>query len=210
MQTEDYDRHDALGLANLIRRGEVSAFEVCETAIARIEALNPALNAIVAQRFDRACSEARKVAPGQDRIFAGVPILLKDLIQQHCDLPTTEGTRLLAHRRPAQTSELTLRMEAAGAIVLGKTNTPELGLSTTTEPQLFGPCRNPGTLSALPAAAPAALPQRSRQAWCRSRTATMAEARSGSLRVVAASSASSRAGGAIPPLPVRFTASPAC
>src|SRR5262245_24753246 len=108
MKPEDYDRHDALGLAGIIRRGEVSAAEVCETAIARIEALNPALNAVVAQRFDRACREARKVAPGQTEVFAGVPILLKDLIQQHCDLPATEGTRLLAHRRTHQTSELTL------------------------------------------------------------------------------------------------------
>src|SRR5262245_62146435 len=146
MKTEDYDRHDALGLAGIIRRGEVSAAEVCETAIARIEALNPALNAVVAQRFDRACSEARKVAPGQAQAFAGVPVLLKDLIQQHCDLPTTEGTRLRLHRRPGQTSEFTFRMQAAGAIVLGKTNTPELGLNPTTESQLFGPCRNPWNL----------------------------------------------------------------
>jgi amidase len=143
MKPDDYDRHDALGLADLIRRGEVSALEVCQAAIARIEALNPALNAVVAHRFDRACSEARRIAPRQVQIFAGVPMLLKDLIQQHRDLPSTEGTRLLVHRRPARTSELTLRMEATGAIVLGKTNTPELGLSPTTEPHLFGPCRNP-------------------------------------------------------------------
>jgi amidase len=143
MKTEDYDRHDALGLAGIIRRGEASAAEVCETAIARIEALNPVLNAVVAQRFDRACREARKVAPGQPEAFAGVPILLKDLIQQHCDLPATEGTRLLAHRPAARTSELASRMEAAGAIVLGRTNTPEIGLDATTEPRLFGPCRNP-------------------------------------------------------------------
>lgn len=143
MKAEDYDQRDALGLANLIRRGEVSAAEVCETAISRIEALNPTLNAVVAERFDQAYCEARKVAPGQDKTFTGVPFLLKDLIQQHCDLPTTEGTRLLLHRQPAQTSELTSRMEAAGVIVLGKTNTPEFGLTATTEPQLFGPCRNP-------------------------------------------------------------------
>jgi amidase len=147
MNIEDYVRHDALALADLIRHGEVSAAEVCKAAIARIEELNPTLNAVVAQRFDRAYGEARKVAPGQPQIFTGVPILLKDLIQQHCDLPTTEGTRLLVRRRLAHTSELTLRMEAAGAIVLGKTNAPELGLSATTEPQLFGPCRNPWDLA---------------------------------------------------------------
>lgn len=146
MKAEDYDRHDALGLAGIIRRGEVSAAEVCEAAIARIEALNPALNAVVAQRFDGARRQAREVAPGTTEIFAGVPILLKDLIQQHCDLPATEGTRLLADRRAARTSELTSRMEAAGAIVLGRTNTPELGLDATTESELFGPCRNPWDL----------------------------------------------------------------
>jgi amidase len=143
MNPEEYCRHDGLGLADLIRRGEISAAEVCDAAIARIEALNPTLNAVISRRFDQARAEARRVAPGQDRPFAGVPILLKGLVQSHRDLPSLEGSRFLASHWLNATSELTSRMEAAGAIVLGQTNTPELGLLATTEPELFGPTRNP-------------------------------------------------------------------
>ena len=147
MKAEDYCQHDALGLADLVRRGEVSASEVCEAAIARIEALNPTLNAVISRRFDQARAEARRVAPGQDRPFAGVPLLLKGLVQSHRDLPSIEGSRFLAHHRPNVTSELTSRMEAAGVIVLGQTNVPEFGLLPATEPELFGPTRNPWDLT---------------------------------------------------------------
>jgi amidase len=147
MNAEDYDQHDALGLAALVRRGEVSASEVCDAAIARIEALNPALNAVISRRFDQARAEARRVAPGADRPFAGVPFLLKGLVQSHRDLPSIEGSRFLAHHRPNVTSELASRMEAAGVIVLGQTNVPELGLVPTTEPELFGAARNPWDLT---------------------------------------------------------------
>jgi amidase len=146
MKVDHYRKHDALSLANLVRGGEVSAAEVCDAAIASIEETNPVLNAVVAERFDQARAEARKVVPGQDRPFAGVPILLKGLVQTHCDMPSAEGSRFLKHYRPTATSELASRMEAAGVIVLGKTNTPEFGLSATTEPELFGPCRNPWDL----------------------------------------------------------------
>jgi len=146
MNPEDYSHHDALGLADLIRRGEVSAAEVCDAAIARIEALNPSLNAVISRRFDQARAEARGVTPGQGRPFAGVPVLLKGLVQSHRDLPSIEGSRFLAQHRPDATSELAARMEAAGAIVLGQTNVPELGLLATTEPALFGPARNPWDL----------------------------------------------------------------
>ena len=147
MKAEEYYRHDALGLADLVRRGEVSAAEVCDAAIARIEALNPTLNAVIARRFDQARAEARRAAPGPERPFAGVPLLLKGLVQSHADLPSIEGTRFLAQHRPDATSELASRMEAAGAIVLGQTNVPELGLLAATEPALFGPARNPWDLT---------------------------------------------------------------
>ena len=147
MTPEDYSRHDGLGLADLVRRGEVGAAQVCDAAIACIEAVNPTLNAVIARRFDQACAEARRVAPGDDRPFAGVPVLLKGLVQTHRDLPSPEGSRFLADYRPAATSELAARMEAAGAIVLGKTNVPELGLLAATEPELFGPTRNPWDLT---------------------------------------------------------------
>jgi amidase len=147
MKAEEYYQHDALGLADLVRRGEVSASEVCEAAIARIEALNPTLNAVISRRPDQARAEARRAAPGQDRPFAGVPFLLKGLVQSHCDLPSMEGSRFLAHHQPNVTSELTSRMEAAGVIVLGQTNVPEFGLLAATEPELFGPARNPWDLT---------------------------------------------------------------
>jgi len=147
MKVEEYCRHDALGLADLVRRGEVGASEVCDAAIARIEALNPTLNAVIARRFDQARAEARRVAPGPERPFAGVPVLLKGLVQSHRDLPWAEGSRFLADQRADAMSELASRMEAAGAIVLGKTNVPEFGLMAATEPELFGPTRNPWDLT---------------------------------------------------------------
>jgi len=147
MKPEEYCRHDALGLADLMRRGEVSASEVCGAAITRIETLNPTLNAVISRRFDQARAEARRVAPGRDRPFAGVPFLLKGLVQSHRDLPSAEGSRFLAHHQPRATSELASRMEAAGVIVLGKTNAPEFGLLAATEPELFGPTRNPWDLT---------------------------------------------------------------
>src|ERR1700755_2762796 len=113
MKAEEYCDHDALGLAHLVRRGEISAAEVCDAAIARIEALNPTLNAVISRRFDQARAEARRVAPGHGRPFAGVPILVKGLVQSHCDLPSMEGSRFLADHRPNATSELTSRMETA-------------------------------------------------------------------------------------------------
>src|SRR5262249_52270578 len=116
MKAEEYGRHDALGLADLVRRGEVSATEVCDAAIARIETLNPTLNAVISRRFDQARAEARSVTPEPDRPFAGVPVLLKGLVQSHCDLPSAEGSRFLVDHRPGVTSELASRMEAAGAI----------------------------------------------------------------------------------------------
>jgi amidase len=147
MKPEEYSRHDALGLADLVRRGEATAVEICDATIARIEALNPTLNAVISRRFDQARAEARRVAPGDERPFAGVPVLLKGLVQSHRDLPSMEGSRFLAQHRPGATSELAARMEAAGAIVLGQTNVPELGLLATTEPELFGPTRNPWDLT---------------------------------------------------------------
>src|SRR5262245_23733248 len=114
MTPEEYCRHDALGLADLVRRGKVSASEVCDAAIARIEAVNPTLNAVIARRFDQARAEARGVAPGPDRPFAGVPVLLKGLVQAHRDLPWAEGSRFLVDLRPDATSEFAARMEAAG------------------------------------------------------------------------------------------------
>jgi amidase len=133
---------DATAQALLVRRGEVKAIELVDAAIERIERLNPVLNAVVTPMFDL----ARKAASGPlpNGPFAGVPFLLKDLVAEYAGVPITEGSAFLAGRYVSDhDSRLVERYKRAGLIVLGKTNTPEFGILPTTEPRLFGPCRNP-------------------------------------------------------------------
>jgi amidase len=138
---KEYDRHDGLGLAELIRTGEVTAAEVCETAIARIERVNPGINAVVRPMFDLARKGLEEPLP--DGPFAGVPFLLKDLLSAYAGVPLTCGSKALRDYVPGHDSELVRRYRRAGVVVLGKTNTPEFGLVAFTEPDLFGPTRNP-------------------------------------------------------------------
>ncbi len=137
----EYARYDGLGLAELVRKKKVSPAELCEEAIARIEALNPDLNAVVHRMYD----EARKAAKGPlpKGPFAGVPFLLKDLLAACAGAPLTSGSRAFRDYVPDHDSELVQRFRNAGLIIMGKTNTPEFGLMGITEPELFGPARNP-------------------------------------------------------------------
>lgn len=137
---QEYDRHDGLGLADLIKKGEVSAAEVVDAAIARIERLNPKLNAVVHPMFEIGRERARMNLEGP---FQGVPLLLKDLTETYAGAPTTAGARIHRNRVETADSEQVRRFKQAGVVVLGKTNTPEFGLMGVTEPELFGPCRNP-------------------------------------------------------------------
>lgn len=137
---KEYERYDGLGLAELVRRGEVSAAEVAEAAIARIERLNPKLNAVVRPMFEIGRERAQGSLEGP---FQGVPFLLKDLTETYAGVPTTAGARIHRNRVEAQDSEQVRRFKQAGVVVLGKTNTPEFGLMGVTEPELFGPARNP-------------------------------------------------------------------
>lgn len=139
MRADEYVRHDATALAGLIASGEVSREAVFEAALARIAALNPRLNAVVAERYDRARAEL----PDLSGPFAGVPFLVKDMVQNIAGMPTTNSTRLLASHVWTEDTELVTRYRAAGLSLLGRTNTPELGLMGVTEPDLRGPCRNP-------------------------------------------------------------------
>src|SRR5437899_16909 len=132
---------DAVGLAARIRNGELSAVEAVDDAIARIEARNPELNAVVAMRFEAARAEAASVDPALP--FAGVPFLVKDLGADVAGLPTTRGSRLWADDVATKDSELIARYRRAGLVVLGLTNVPELGKNASTEPVLHGPTRNP-------------------------------------------------------------------
>jgi amidase len=137
----EYTEHDGLGLAELVRSKQVAAEEVLEAAIERIEALNPALNAVVTRVYD----EARAAPPGSNpqMPFAGVPFLLKDLGGAQAGVPMSAGSRFFAHAATPVDAETVVRYKRAGLRILGRTNTPEFGLNASTEPVLFGPCRNP-------------------------------------------------------------------
>lgn len=132
---------DATETAAAIRSGAVSALEVVDAAIARAEALDPQLNFLVSEDFERARDRAR--GPLGDGPFAGVPFLIKDL-EDVVGLPTRSGTRATAALPPAtRQSELIGGMLATGLNPIGKSATPEYGFLPTTEPLAFGPTRNP-------------------------------------------------------------------
>lgn len=137
----EYERFDALGLAELVRRREVSPLELVKAAIERIEARNPSLNAVVHTMFSQAQQAAQGDLP--DGPFRGVPFLVKDLLAMVAGTPTSYATRLLRHYTPSIDSELVRRWKAAGLVIVGKTNTSEFGYTPWTEPELFGPTRNP-------------------------------------------------------------------
>jgi amidase len=134
---------DATAQADLVRRGEVTPAELVEAAIARIDALNPSLNAVIHDRSERARAEA--AAPLPDGPFRGVPFLLKDAVAHSAGDPYHCGMRVLKEAgwvEPADTW-LVERFRAAGFVIVGKTNTPELASTVTTEPLAYGPSRNP-------------------------------------------------------------------
>ncbi len=135
---------DGIGQAELARHGEVTAAELVEWAIQRIERLNPALNAVVTPMFDDAISRVTRGVTGP---FAGVPYLLKDLIAETSGTRFTEGSVFLRDNVSSYDSEIVVRLRRAGLVVVGKTNTPEFGMAPTCEPVLFGPARNPWDVS---------------------------------------------------------------
>jgi amidase len=135
---------DATAQADLIRTGALQPLDLVDAAIARIERLNPRLNAVITPLFDKARAAARSTQL-PDGPFRGVPTLLKDLGAHSAGDPFHAGMRLLRTRRWVASDEsyLVAKLRAAGFIVLGKTNTPELGLLPTTEPEAYGATRNP-------------------------------------------------------------------
>jgi amidase len=145
MRLPEYDRLDALALADLVRRREVTPAELLDAALERTDARNPRLNAIIARYDDEARARARGPLP--DGPFSGVPFLLKDLLAAWKGHPHTGSSRLLAGWTPAADSEVVRRFERAGLVLFGQTNTPELGLVATTEPVMRGPTRNPWNLA---------------------------------------------------------------
>ncbi|GHC19036.1 amidase [Aidingimonas halophila] len=148
MDDEEYRRHDGLGLADLIRHGEVSREEVFEAACRQIDTYNPALGAVVRTRYPRTRSEM--AAATTDATFCGVPFLTKDLLMALAGEPLSFGSAALEDWRPECDSSLVQRCRQAGLVILGQTATPELGLMGITEPKAFPHPRNPWDTSRSP------------------------------------------------------------
>lgn len=148
---QELSRLDAMAQAELVRRGEVSPRELVDAAIARIEKTNPAVNAVVTTAFERAHDEAatfEKEARSGRRPFLGVPFLMKDIGGQEAGAPHHMGMKCLkrANWTEATSSHFTEKLRAAGFVSLGRTNTPELALLPTTEPESYGATANPWNL----------------------------------------------------------------
>jgi amidase len=141
---------DGLGLAALVRNGQVTPRELVDDAINRIERLNPQLNAVIHRQFERARNEADGPLPAG--AFSGVPFLLKDYKGREAGEPYHMSCKALAEidYRPRTSAPLSLALRAAGFIPLGRTNVPEMALMGTTEPELYGPTHNPWNLDRSP------------------------------------------------------------
>ncbi|HEY1611153.1 MAG TPA: amidase family protein [Paraburkholderia sp.] len=152
----DYLSYDAIGLAELVSAREVSARELLDTAIARAEAVNPAINALILKDYDAARRRAAHNGAGDGAgglaagPLAGVPFVVKDLGAAVAGLPMTLGSRHYRHFVPAADAPVITRIREAGLNIFAKTSTPELGQMPYTEPELFGPCRNPWSLDHTP------------------------------------------------------------
>lgn len=143
----EFRAHDAVGLAELVARGEVSPGELLDVAISRAEAVDGSLNAIVQPMHELARERAKESLSGP---FAGVPFLIKDLSQDYAGLPTGSGNRVLRLRPVERHSAVVDRWLGAGMVIFGKTNTPEFGAKGVTEPEVNGPTRNPWDLARTP------------------------------------------------------------
>lgn len=138
---DNYSDYDALGLAALVKTGQVKPIEIVEEAIRRIEALNPKLNTVIHKTYELARETAE--APLPDGPFAGVPYMLKELATLWEGLPTTNSCPYFKDFVAPCDLEIVSRVKKAGFVLVGKTNAPEFGWSITTEPEMFGPAHNP-------------------------------------------------------------------
>jgi amidase len=142
---------DATDQAALVASGEVSALELLDAAIERIESIDPALNAVIIRWFDHARDVATSPSLPMGP-FHGVPFLLKDLWAMYAGQPLTNGCRALREVMPISATDTTLvtRFRAAGLVTAGRTNSPELGSLPTTEPEAWGATHNPWDLTRTP------------------------------------------------------------
>jgi amidase len=148
MSPDEYRSFDALGLAELVRKRQVTPAELLETAATIVDALNPKINAVVHRMEAHAKQRLSEQPPSGP--LAGVPFFVKDLATHCKGEPTRNGSRLFADFVADFDSDLTRRYRAAGLVIIGKTNTPEMGPVCTTEPLLHGPTRNPWDLARSP------------------------------------------------------------
>jgi amidase len=148
LSLSEYAQHDATALAQLVLAREVTPGELLDTAVAAVEAVNPALNAVVSRLYDRA--RARIAAGLPTGPFRGVPFLVKDLGIDIAGVATTGGSPMRARHLAAEDSELLRRQEAAGLVVIGQTAVPELAMNWGMSSSLFGATANPWDLSRNP------------------------------------------------------------
>lgn len=148
MRFDEYRKHDAVSLACLIAKREVSAKEVLETAITRAEQVNPAINAIVHRQYEQA---RKAVAAGlPEGPLKGVPYLIKDLGFFEAGEPATLGSSLFKDFVADHDTAYVMRCKKAGLVFLGRSSSPEFGLNPNTEPRLYGSCHNPWDLEYSP------------------------------------------------------------
>lgn len=147
MAFSEYGNYDAVGLADLVRKKEVSAAELLDEAIVRTDKVDPKINAVVVKHYDYARAQIDKGLP--DGPFTGVPFLLKDLNLLQGTV-TTFGASLFKDDVADHSGTLTQRFLDAGLTIFGKSASPEFGLLPTTECRLFGPTRNPWNLAHSP------------------------------------------------------------
>jgi amidase len=139
----------ALELAAMVRSGEISASELVQTSLSRIEELNPRLNAFVDVDGERALAAAAEIDAGDERPFAGVPIAIKNN-RPVAGLRTTIACSLLAENVSHHDCALVRRIKDAGFVIVGTTTLPEYGILPVSEARMFGPTRNPWDLERTP------------------------------------------------------------
>jgi amidase len=144
MAFREYGNYDAVGLADLVRKKQVSARELLDEAVARTTKVDPQINAVVVKHYDYAEAQIDKGLP--DGSFTGVPFLLKDLDILE-GTRTTSGASVYKDNVADHTGTLARRFLATGVTIFGKSSSPEFGLMPTTESRLFGPTRNPWNLA---------------------------------------------------------------
>jgi len=141
MSMPEFDSYDALGLADLVRTRKVTALELVEEVIARLEAVQNSLHPLAIEHFDMARETARQPLP--EGPLSGVPWLMKNLLLMAEGTVTSNSLTFLAQAVAPHDSEMVRRAKAGGLILVGKTNVPEFGYCISTEPAMYGPTRNP-------------------------------------------------------------------